>query len=182
MNPQSQVASAKAKMNVGKNIERLGKALGMNVLIAERKDATEVREGRTSFSDAIKTGTVFILVAPLDESTRDMVSTAELEAMDSTALVVNVGRGGVINEAALAKALKDGQIAGAATDVFEHEPTMKENCALLDPSIPNLIVTPHIAWYSSRTIKGTLATAKANIEGFVAGRPQNLVVEGKGRQ
>ena len=150
----------------------------MSVIIAERKGAREVREGRTAFEEAIKQGTVFILVTPLDESTRDMISTAEFEAMDSTALVVNVGRGGVINEAALAKALKDGKIGGAGTDVFEHEPCTKENCPLLDSSIPNLIVSPHVAWYSSRTINGTRATVKANIEEFVAGRPQNLVVVG----
>ena len=151
----------------------------MRVLIAERKGESEVREGRVSFDQAIKQGTTFILATPLDDSTRDMISTPELEFMDPTALVINVGRGGVINEAALAQALRDGQIAGAATDVFEHEPATKENCPLLDPAIPNLIVTPHVAWYSSRTIKGTLETVKANIEGFVAGKPQNIVVAGK---
>lgn len=151
----------------------------MTVLVSERKGASEVRQGRTSFQDAVKQGTIFMVVTPLDEESRDMVSTPELEAMDPTALIVNAGRGGVINEAALAKALRDGQIAGAATDVFAHEPATKENCPLLDESIPNLIVTPHIAWYSSRTVKGTAATVKANIEGFVASKPQNLVVEGR---
>lgn len=151
----------------------------MTVLVSERKGASTVRQGRTAFEKAIKQGTIFMVVTPLDKDSRDMISTPELKAMDPTALVINAGRGGVINEAALAKALKDGQIAGAATDVFEHEPATKENCPLLDESIPNLILTPHIAWYSSRTVKGTAATVKANIEGFVAGKPQNLVVEGK---
>lgn len=163
----------------GRNIERIGKALDMTVLISERKGASEVRKGRTAFETALKQGTVFMIVTPLDNETRDMISTAELKAMDTTSLVVNVGRGGVVNETALAKALKDGHIAGAASDVFEHEPATKDNCPLLDDSIPNLIVTPHMAWYSSRTVKGTLATLRANVEGFVAGKPQNLVVEGK---
>jgi glycerate dehydrogenase len=154
----------------------------MKVLIAERKGTSEVREGRTAFEEVIKKGTIFMVVTPLDNDTRDLISTPELEAMDSTALLVCVGRGGVINEAALAKGLKAGQIAGAATDVFEYEPATKENCPLLDDSIPNLIITPHVAWYSSRTIKGTLATVKANVEGYVAGKPQNLVVAGKGCQ
>jgi glycerate dehydrogenase len=154
----------------------------MKVLIAERKGTSEVREGRTAFEEVIKKGTIFMVVTPLDNDTRDMISTPELEAMDSTALLVCVGRGGVINEAALAEGLKAGQIAGAATDVFEHEPATKENCPLLDESIPNLILSPHVAWYSSRTIKGTLATVKANVEGYVAGKPQNLVVAGKGCQ
>jgi glycerate dehydrogenase len=151
----------------------------MTVLVCERKGASETREGRTPFEQATRQGTVFMVVTPLDKDSRDMISTPELEAMDATSLLVNVGRGGVINEAALARALRDGRIAGAATDVFEHEPATKENCPLLDDSIPNLIVTPHIAWYSSRTVKGTMATMKANVEGFVGGMPQNLVVDGK---
>ena len=153
----------------------------MTVLIAERKGASEVREGRTAFDAAIKQGFVFIVGSPLDATTRDMISSAEFEAMDPTALVVNIGRGGVINETALAKALKDKQIAGAATDVFEHEPATKETCPLLDPSIPNLIVSPHVAWYSAKTLHNTLEMMKANVEGFVAGKLQNVVVAGKDR-
>lgn len=117
-----------------------------------------------------------MVATPLDKDTRNMFSEAEFAAMDPSAFIVNVGRGGVINEAALAKALRDGQIGGAATDVFEHEPATVDNCPLLDPSIPNLLLSPHAAWYSARTIKGTIATVKANIEGFVDGRPQNMVI------
>lgn len=160
---------------LGKNVEKIGKALGMCVLIAERKGASSLRDGRTLFSDAIKKGTVFIVVTPLDDTTRGMISWAEFAAMDPSALVVNVGRGGVIDERALAQALKDGQIAGAGTDVFEHEPATKENCPLLDSTIPNFVLSPHIAWYSSKTIKGTIATVKANLEAFAAGQPINVV-------
>lgn len=152
----------------------------MNVLVAERKGASEVRQGRTDFQVALKKGTVFILVTPLDQSTRNMIGSDELASMNPTALIVNVGRGGVIDEAALAQACRDGKIGGAATDVFEHEPATRENCPLLDPSIPNLILSPHVAWFSSKTITGTLATVKANVEGYVAGRPQNIVVAGRG--
>lgn len=151
----------------------------MKVLLAERKGATDVRPGRISFEAALKDGTVFMLVTPLDATTRDMISTAELESMDSTALLVNVGRGGVINEDALADALRKGTIAGAATDVFATEPASKERSPLLDPFIPNLLLSPHVAWYSSRTINGTLDILKKNIEGFVAGKPQNVVIPGR---
>jgi glycerate dehydrogenase len=164
---------------LGERVESIGKALGMKVMIAERKGAESVRSGRTAFSDAIRAGTVFIFLTPLDASTRDMVSTSELNIMDPTALLINVGRGGVINESSLAESLRAGRIGGAATDVFEHEPATRENCPLLDPSIPNLILSPHVAWYSKRTIEGTIKTVKANIEGFVSGHPQNLVVEGR---
>lgn len=150
----------------------------MTVIIAERKDAKKVREGRTAFQEALRQATLFIVTAPLDPSTRNMFDRSELETMDPTSIVVNVGRGGVVNEAALAEALRKAQIAGAATDVFETEPASKETTPLLDPEIPNLILSPHVAWYSSKTIKGTVETVKKNVEGFVAGRPQNVVVGG----
>lgn len=153
--------------------------MGMTVLIAERKGAGEVRPGRTAFPTTLKQGTVFMLTTPLDASTRNMISAAELETIDPSALIINVGRGGVINETALAAALRDGKIAGAATDVFASEPASKETCPLLDPSIPNLLLSPHVAWYSSRTINGTLEILKGNIEGFVRGQPRNVVVSGK---
>lgn len=84
-----------------------------------------------------------------------------------------------MNERDLADALRNGKIGGAATDVFEHEPATKENCPLLDPSIPNLVLSPHLAWYASKTIKNTIATVKANLEAFAAGKPQNIVVPSK---
>ena len=152
----------------------------MKVLVAERKGASKSRDDRIAFKEALQQGTIFMVAAPLDENTRNMISEPEFAIMDRSSFIINVGRGGVINEAALAEALRDGQIGGAATDVFEHEPATNDNCPLLDPSIPNLLLSPHAAWYSARTIRGTIATVKANIEGFVDGRPQNMVIsEGK---
>ncbi|KAM0708011.1 hypothetical protein Q7P35_004660 [Cladosporium inversicolor] len=159
----------------GRNIERIGKALNMKVIIAERKNATSIREGRTSFHDAIRQATLFIVVVPRDNETHNMISTAELEAMDDTAIIINVGRGGVIDETAIVQALRDGKIGGFATDVFAPEPATKESSILLDATIPNLVLSPHIAWYSSKTISGTIETLKKNIEGFVAGTPHNVV-------
>ena len=73
-------------------VEKIAKALGMTVMIAERKVASETRPGRTPFDAALRKATVFIFVTPLDESTRDMIGTPELMAMDDTALLVNVGQ------------------------------------------------------------------------------------------
>ncbi|OQO03902.1 hypothetical protein B0A48_10544 [Cryoendolithus antarcticus] len=163
---------------LGANVEKIAKALGMTVIAAERKGATEVRPGRVAFDRALRDATVFVFVTPLNESTRDMIGAAELEAMQESALLVNVGRGGIINEEALAAALRNGTVGGAATDVFAIEPATKEGCVLLDSTIPNLILSPHIAWYSQQTITNTRQTIKKNIEGFVAGKPQNVVVQG----
>jgi glycerate dehydrogenase len=142
----------------GKAVERIGRALGMQVLIAERKGVIEVRPGRTFFEEALKRGTLFILVVPLDDTTRNMFGKKEFDAMQPTALVVNVGRGGVTNEQDLVDALKSGKLAGAATDVFEIEPATKENCRLLDSSVPNLLLSPHVAWYVSHKLKKPLQT------------------------
>ena len=148
----------------------------MKVIVAERKNATTIREGRISFSDAIRQATLFIVVVPRDDDTHNMISTTELAAMDDTAIIVNVGRGGVIDEEAVGKALRNGTIGGFATDVFSPEPATRESSVLLDETIPNLILSPHIAWFSSKTIKGTRETVKKNVEAFVAGTPQNVVV------
>lgn len=147
----------------------------MKVLIAERKNATTVRQGRTSFSDAIRQATLIIVVVPRDNETYNMISTPELEAMDNTVNLVNTGRGGVVNEEAVAQALRDGQIGGFATDVYAVEPATKETSVLLDETIPNLILSPHIAWYSSKTLNGTFEVLGKNIEGFVSGQPQNVL-------
>jgi lactate dehydrogenase-like 2-hydroxyacid dehydrogenase len=147
----------------------------MKVLIAERKGADSVREGRTAFDEVLRQGTIFMIAAPLDATTRDMIGASELATMDPTAVIINVGRGGIVDEQALAYALKKHELGGAGIDAFEHEPATRENCPLLEPEIPNLVLSPHIAWFSSKTIKGTLITQKANIEAFVAGKPINLV-------
>src|SRR6195952_3387202 len=100
----------------------MGKALGMKVLIAERKGSSTAREGRTLFEEVLEQCTVLIMTCPLDSSTRNMIDEAELRTMKDDAIIVNVGRGGIINELALATALKERRIGGAATDVFETEP------------------------------------------------------------
>ncbi|KAK4987092.1 hypothetical protein LTR66_004558 [Elasticomyces elasticus] len=164
---------------LGASVERMAKALGMTVLVAERKDARTVREGRTAFERVIEECTTLIVTCPLDASTRDMVSYAELKTMKPTAIIVNVARGGIVNETALADALRQGEIAGAGIDVFESEPAGPGSSPLLAHDVPNLTLSPHVAWYSSATIKGTQEVMKANVEGFVNGRSQNVVVEGR---
>lgn len=157
-------------------MESLGKALGMRVLIAERKNAPRTRSGRIPFTECLRRGTLFIVATPLNEATRDMIGTSELAAMDPTSLIINVGRGGIIDELALIDALRCGRIGGAATDVFKTEPATRANSPLLDPTIPNLLLSPHVAWYSRRTVEGIRLAQKANLEAFVAGRPMNVVI------
>lgn len=94
--------------------------------------------------------------------------------MNKEAILINVSRGGVVEEIPLVQALKNGWIKGAATDVYETEPAPPSNPLLAD-DIPNLTLSPHIAWYAESSIENLQATVKSNIENFVAGKPDNVI-------
>ncbi|TVY41658.1 Glycerate dehydrogenase [Lachnellula subtilissima] len=163
--------------NLGKRIEDIAKAMRMAVIIADRKGTppNATRPGRTDFTQTLQKSDVLILCCPLDASTRGMIGEAELKLMDSRSLLVNVARGGVVDEAALVKALQNGWISGAAVDVFASEPVTPSTSPLLADGIPNITLSPHVAWYADSSIKNVQATINSNIESFVAGHPDNLV-------
>lgn len=158
------------------------KALGMKVQVAERKGALETRPDRIGFDQVLRTSTIIILVCPLDPSTHNMISHQELSLLSPSTILINVGRGGIVNELALANALKEGKLGGAGIDVFETEPATKETCPLLAGDVPGLVVSPHIAWFSGQTVERTKVVIRDTIEAFVRGEPINVVVDGsKGR-
>ncbi|KAI0882911.1 uncharacterized protein GGS22DRAFT_42284 [Annulohypoxylon maeteangense] len=163
---------------IGRNAEAIGKALGMSVLIAERKSVApdQVRVGRVPFEEVIKTCTVLILGCPLDDESRNMISEPELRNMRPDSIVVNVARGGIMNEAALLKALKEKWIYAAATDVFVNEPATKEGCQLLRECPPNLTLSPHVAWYGGTCLENLQLRIKETIESYVAGKVINSVL------
>jgi glycerate dehydrogenase len=117
---------------------------------------------------------VISLHVPLTAETRNMIGLAELRQMKPTALLINTARGGLVDEAALAQALKEGLIAGAGFDVLSREPP-KEGNPLLDLRLPNFILTPHIAWASDGAMQFLADQLIDNIEAFERGSPQNLV-------
>lgn len=154
---------------LGHGVERLARAFGMEVLISERKGAGELREGRTPFVEVMRRADVLTLHVPLNAETRDMIGHEELLLMKQTAILINCARGGVVDEWALAGALRKGRIGGAGVDVLSTEPPGVGN-PLLDPDLPNLIVTPHVAW-AGRQAQQTLADRLVdNIEDFVNGK------------
>ncbi|KKY16194.1 putative glycerate dehydrogenase [Phaeomoniella chlamydospora] len=161
--------------SLGKRIEGLAKALGMKVLIADRKGVKEPRAGRIAFEEGLEVATVVVVVVPREKDTIDMIDEKELRTMNEDAILINVARGGIINEKALVVALKEGWIAGAATDVLEQEPSAPGQSPLLDDKIPNLTVSPHVAWYSEQTILNLQEMLKKTVESFVKGEPINVV-------
>ncbi|KAF8847597.1 hypothetical protein BDZ45DRAFT_779638 [Acephala macrosclerotiorum] len=160
-----------------KRIEAIAKALGMSVIIADRKGVPQsfTRAGRIEFLETLQKSTAIVLCCPLDASTRGMIGKKELKTMDNKAILINVSRGGVVGEEALVEALRAGWIAGAATDVFATEPASASTSPLLAADVPNLTLSPHVAWYADSSIENLKRTIKSNIEGFVAGSPVNMV-------
>ena len=160
--------------NIGKTLATYAQAFKMTVVFAEHKNAQSVRDGYVSFDEAIRSADVVSLNCPLTPQTANMIGEAELQQMKPGAILINCGRGGLVDEAALVAALKYGQIGGAGFDVLTQEPPRDGN-PLLKARLPNLIVTPHIAWASQEAANRLFDILLDNINRFVAGNPQNLV-------
>jgi glycerate dehydrogenase len=159
---------------LGQGVAALAQCVGMEVLLAERKNATRIREGRVSFGEVLQRSDAVTLHCPLNEDTRNLIAEKEFQAMKRSALLINTARGGLVNEAELIRALQEGVIAGAAFDVLSREPPSAGNI-LLDAVLPNLIVTPHVAWASREAMQTLADQLVDNIEAFIRGEPRNLV-------
>ncbi len=155
-------------------VEKLARAFGMRVVISERKDAKSVRDGRASFEETLRASDVVSLHCPLTPETRHLIGANELKMMREDALLINCGRGALVDEAALIEGLRAGSIAGAGIDVLSAEPPTNGN-PLLESKLPNLIVTPHVAWASTEAMRILADQIIDNLEAFVSGAPQNLV-------
>ena len=132
------------------------------------------QDGLVDLEMLLKESDVITLHCPLTPETKNMIGAKEFEMMKSTAILINTARGGLVDEAALAEALKSGVIAGAGFDVLTAEPP-KDGNILLDLDMPNLIVTPHVAWASREAMQILADQLIDNVEAFVAGNPQNVV-------
>ncbi|MCW8039567.1 2-hydroxyacid dehydrogenase [Acinetobacter entericus] len=152
---------------LGKEVAKLAHAFGMKIMIASLPKRPSAAE-RVPLAELLPQVDFLSLHCPLTEDTRDLLDSAAFAQMKPSAFVINCARGGVVNEQALADALRAGQIAGAATDVLTAEPP-KDGNVLLDSSIPNLIVTPHSAWGSVDARQRIVQQLIENTEAFKAG-------------
>jgi lactate dehydrogenase-like 2-hydroxyacid dehydrogenase len=162
----------------------------MKVLIAARKTTSSpsldgalptpnVNIDRVPFDDVLKQATVLVLSLPRITETLNLISTIELEKMHPYAVLINIARGGIVDEAAVVQALKDKQIAGYATDVYQIEPVGgPEDTPLLaeDAKDLNITMSPHLAWFSQRTIKNLGDILKETVESWAGGREINVIV------
>ena len=159
---------------LGKSTAQLGRAVGMEVIVAEHKNATTVRDGRVEFQEVLRRSDVLSLHCPLTDETKNLIGTDELAQMKPDAILINTARGGLLDDRALIEALKNGRLAGAGIDVLRNEPPREGN-PLLEVDLPTLIVTPHNAWASRQAMQTLADQLIENLEAFVRGSPQNLV-------
>ena len=160
--------------SIGKSMSRLAESVGMRVLIAERKDASSIRAGRSPFEEVLRESDVISLHCPLTDETRNLFGRAEFQTMKRNALLINTARGALIDDAALVEALKEGLIAGAGIDALREEPPVNGS-PLLDLDLPHFIITPHVAWASNEAVQALADQVIDNLEAFVLGKPQNLL-------
>lgn len=159
---------------LGQSMDQLGRAVGMEVLVAEHKNATIIRDGRVAFQELLRRSDVLSLHCPLTEETKNLISAAELAQMKRDAILINTARGGLIDDHALIEALQNDQLAGAGIDVLRNEPP-REGDPLLEVNLPNLIVTPHNAWASRQAMQTLADQLIDNLEAFMRGSPLNVV-------
>ncbi|OOF37515.1 2-hydroxyacid dehydrogenase [Rodentibacter heidelbergensis] len=154
---------------LGSEVGRLAQALGMNVLYAEHKDAATCREGYTPFSEVLKQADILTLHCPLTPSTENLINEETLSQMKKGAFLINTGRGPLVDEKVLLNALTSGHLGGAALDVMIKEPPEKDNPLIVAAkTMPNLIITPHIAWASDSAVTTLVKKVTQNMEEFVA--------------
>ena len=129
---------------LAKGVEKLARAFGMRVLLAQRAGGG-AQEGRIPLQRLLAESDFVSLHCPLLRETYHLINADSLDRMKNSAFLINTSRGAVVDNAALAKALREGKIAGAGIDVLETEPPPADH-PLLQADVPNVIVTPHVAW------------------------------------
>jgi glycerate dehydrogenase len=158
---------------LGHGVARIAEAFGMRVLVSQRPGG-EPRPGREPFETVLRESDVITLHLPLLENTHHLIDADALALMKPSALLINTARGAIVDNAALADALRRGVIGGAGIDVLDVEPPPLDH-PLLASDIPNLIVTPHSAWAGRQARQNVVNETVENIRAFQAGAPRNRV-------
>ena len=150
---------------LGQASAKLAAAFGMKVIIAEQPDASLCRPDRVPFHQALTQADVVSLHCPLTSANHQLFNAAVFAAMKPGALLINTARGALIDESALLAALQSGQLAGAALDVLTQEPPSADN-PLITANLPNLIITPHMAWATAEARQRMVTQLASHISTF----------------
>lgn len=133
---------------IGQRVKVVAEAFGMEVIIGQSLSG-EIKVDRVEIDTLLCSADVVSIHSPLTAESHNLIDRDAFQAMKNTAILLNLGRGGIVNEKALAEALKSGDISGAAMDVISQEPPPVDH-VLMDHTIPNLLITPHIGWASQQ--------------------------------
>ena len=159
---------------LGGRVLELAQAFGMHTVVAQRPGG-EPEPGRVPLDELLPQVDVLSLHCPLTDATRGLIGAAELARMKPGAFIINTARGGLVDEQALADALRAGRLGGAGFDVLTEEPPVRGNVLLAD-DIPNLIVTPHSAWGSREARQRIVEQLAENVRAYAGGTPVRKVV------
>jgi glycerate dehydrogenase len=160
---------------LGRGVARVAQqALGMDVLVANRPGGDKA-PGRVDLDELLPQVDVLSLHCPLTPATQGLIGAPQLARMKPDAVLVNTARGALVDPAALADALRAGRLGGAAIDVLAQEPPV-DGSPLLAAGIPNLLVTPHIAWAAREARQRCIDEMAANVEDFLRGGCRGRVV------
>ena len=159
--------------HIGMEVIKVAKALGMNILIHTRTpkaDGDGIRY--VSLDELLKNSDYITLHCPLNDQTKHMINKETIAKMKSSAVIINTGRGPLINEADLCKALATNRIAGAGLDVQEVEPPAEDSPLY---TLDNVIITPHMGWKGLETRQRLVGIIRDNVQAFFKGEPINVV-------
>ena len=160
--------------NIGRRVAQIALAFGMKVKALTSKAAETLPEGigKATLEELLTTSDVLSLHCPLTEDTRHLINRDTLRQMKPSAILINTGRGPLIDDQAVAEALAEGRLAAFCADVLTEEPPRADNQLLRQP---NAFITPHIAWASKEARVRLLQVATDNVRSFVEGSPVNVV-------
>lgn len=159
---------------LAQGVASIARGFGMKVLFAGHESSKPRDFPLVSFDEVLKHSDIITLHCTLNDKTRDLISTAQLQQMKRSAILINTARGGLVNEQALIQALDEGLIAGAGFDVITTEPP-RNGHPLLNVNRPNFILTPHVAWASAHAMQFLADQLIDNLELWKKGTPQHIV-------
>lgn len=155
---------------LGQATAALARAFGMQICVAERPDAITIRPGRVRFCDALAQADVLSLHCPAVAGALPLLGAEQLSWLKPQALLINTARGALIDEPALLEALQQRRLAGAALDVLATEPPDPQH-PFLRARLPNLLLSPHLAWATTESMQRLIGQLAENIQAFNAGTP-----------
>ncbi|SAL02518.1 glycerate dehydrogenase [Caballeronia arationis] len=160
---------------LGQRVAEIAKVFGMRPIFAAHKGRQGFGPLYTPWDEMLATSDIITVHSPLTPQTRGMLAMPEFRAMKRKPLIINTARGGLVDEADLARALDEGLVSGAGFDVVSGEPPAADNPLMAIAGRPNVIVTPHVAWASDEAQQALADQLIDNIERFIGGTPSNLV-------